>query len=69
MIKFGDWLAEFKDVDRPIGDLANNMINENAIDTFNKVTSVEELPFNLTGEVLTIAIQAFEYYLIDTSVQ
>ena len=69
MIKFGDWLAEFKDVDRPIGDLANNMINENAIDTFNKVTSVEELPFNLTGEVLTVAIQAFEYYLIDTSVQ
>jgi hypothetical protein len=45
------------------------MISENAIDTFNKVTSVDELPSNLTGEVLTVAIQAFEYYLIDTSVQ
>lgn len=69
MIKFGDWLAEFKNVDRPIGDLANDMITENAIETFNKVTSVDELPSNLTGEVLNVAIQAFEYYLIDTSVQ
>lgn len=69
MIKFGDWLAEFKGIDRPIGDLANDMISENDIDIFNKVTSVDELPSNLSGRVLTVAIQAFEYYLIDTSVQ
>lgn len=65
MLKFGDWLSEFKDVDRPIGDLANDMISQNDVDTFNKVTSVEDLPSHLSNTARVVAAQAFNYYLID----
>ena len=65
MLKFGDWLSTFKDVDRPIGDLANDMISQNDIDTFNKVTSVEDLPSFLPHTARNVAIQAFNYYLVD----
>lgn len=67
MMKFGDWLSEFKDVDRPIGDLANDMIATNDVGVFNRITTVKELPSILSGEPLTIAIEAFNYYLVDTS--
>lgn len=69
MIKFGDWLSAFKGVDRPIGDLANDMISENDIDVFNAVNSVQELPHFQSQKVQTVAIQAFNYYLVDVSEQ
>lgn len=69
MIKFGDWLSAFKDVDRPIGDLANDMLSENDTDLFNRVNSVEELPFFSSQTVHTVAINAFNYYLVDVSEQ
>lgn len=69
MIKFGDWLSAFKGVDRPIGDLANDMLSENDTDLFNQVNSVEELPFFSSQTVHNVAINAFNYYLVDVSGQ
>ena len=46
-IKFGDWLEKFKDVDRPIGDLAKDMLRADDVEKFNRFKTVEDIPHEL----------------------
>lgn len=65
-IKFGDWLRDFKDVDRPIGDLATDMIRADDVEKFNNFTKVEDIPKELDYKVYVVAVETFNYYLVDS---
>lgn len=65
-VKFGDWLTEFKDVDRPIGDLAQDMLRADDLERFNRFERVEDIPYGWNYRVYEVAVEVFEYYLVDT---
>ncbi|MCS8595300.1 hypothetical protein [Leuconostoc citreum] len=65
-IKFGDWLEKFKDVDRPIGDLAKDMLRADDVEKFNRFKTVEDIPHELPYKVYEVAVEVFEYYLVDS---
>lgn len=68
-MKFGTWLTYFKDVDLPIGDLAKDMISANDLEKFNSITSIDNIPFSLSGPALETIINAFNYYSAEFSEQ
>lgn len=65
-IKFGDWLKAFKDVDRPIGDLATDMLRANDVERFNNFSKVEDIPKEWVYEIYVVAVETFNYYLVDS---
>ncbi|WP_349533684.1 hypothetical protein [Leuconostoc citreum] len=65
-IKFGDWLEKFKDVDRPIGDLAKDMLKTDDVGKFNNFSNIADIPRKWQFRVYDVAVEAFEYYLVDS---
>ncbi|MGO2708828.1 MAG: hypothetical protein ACTIAH_06700 [Leuconostoc mesenteroides] len=65
-VKFGNWLKEFKSVDRPIGNLAKDMLRADDVEKFNRFKTVEDIPHELPYKVYEVAVEVFEYYLIDS---
>ncbi|WP_273721368.1 hypothetical protein [Leuconostoc mesenteroides] len=65
-VKFGNWLKEFKSVDRPIGDLAKEMLRADDVEKFNRFKTVEDIPHELPYKVYEVAVEVFEYYLVDS---
>lgn len=65
-VKFGNWLKEFKSVDRPIGDLAKDMLRADDVEKFNRFKTVEDIPHELPYKVYEVAVEVFEYYLVDS---
>lgn len=65
-VKFGNWLKEFKSVDRPIGNLAKDMLRADDVEKFNRFKTVEDIPHELPYKVYEVAVEVFEYYLVDS---
>lgn len=65
-IKFGDWLKEFKNVDRPIGDLARTMISTDGLEKYNSFANVADIPKEWSYRMYDTAVEVFEYYLVDS---